>query len=224
MRPISPAEHPALEADLRRLFPDLYEPEVRQALLQEGQLLELHEGDRLMEMGQYIKLLPLVLNGSLKVMREDDEGRELLLYHVMPGQSCAMAITCCMGDARSNVRVIADEDTTAIAVPTRLLDDWSTRYRSWKAFVMHQYQRRFDDLLNVVDGIAFRKLDDRLWKTLQERARRGGSPLVKASHQELADELHSSREVISRLLKQMEREGLIRMGRQQVELVKGASA
>jgi CRP/FNR family transcriptional regulator len=129
-----------------------------------------------------------------------------------------------MGDARSNVRVIADEDTTAIAVPTRLLDDWSTRYRSWKAFVMHQYQRRFDDLLNVVDGIAFRKLDDRLWKTLQERARRGGSAVVKASHQELADELHSSREVISRLLKQMEREGLIRMGRQQVELVKGASA
>ena len=85
---------------------------------------------------------------------------------------------------------------------------------------MHQYQRRFDDLLNVVDSIAFRKLDDRLWKALKVRAQRGGDNVVKASHQELADELHSSREVISRLLKQMEREGLLRMGRQQLELLK----
>ena len=213
-------QRPALEADVRRLFPDLYEPEMRQALMEEGSFVELQEGDRMMEPGQYIKQLPLVLTGSLKVMREDEEGRELLLYHVVPGQSCAMAITCCMGDARSNVRVIADEDTTAIAVPTRLLDDWSTRFRSWKAFVMHQYQRRFDDLLNVVDSIAFRKLDDRLWKVLKDRAQRGGDPVVKASHQELADELHSSREVISRLLKQMEREGMVRMGRQQLELLK----
>jgi len=211
---------PALEADVRRLFPDLYEPEMRQALMEEGTLLELQEGDRMMEPGQYIKQLPLVLTGSLKVLREDEEGRELLLYHVVPGQSCAMAITCCMGDARSNVRVIADEDTTAIAVPTRLLDDWSTRFRSWKAFVMHQYQRRFDDLLNVVDSIAFRKLDDRLWKALKDRAQRSGDNVVKASHQELAEELHSSREVISRLLKQMEREGMVRMGRQQLELLK----
>jgi len=213
-------QRPALEADLRRLFPDLYEPEMRQALMEEGSFVELQEGDRMMEPGQYIKQLPLVLTGSLKVMREDEEGRELLLYHVVPGQSCAMAITCCMGDARSNVRVIADEDTTAIVVPTRLLDEWSTRFRSWKAFVMHQYQRRFDDLLNVVDSIAFRKLDDRLWKALKDRAQRGGTNVVKASHQELADELHSSREVISRLLKQMEREGMVRMGRQQLELLK----
>jgi CRP/FNR family transcriptional regulator len=106
-------------------------------------------------------------------------------------------------------------------VPTRLLDEWSTRFRSWKAFVMHQYQRRFDDLLNVVDSIAFRKLDDRLWKALKDRAQRTGGTTVKASHQELADELHSSREVISRLLKQMERDGMVRMGRQQVELIKG---
>lgn len=210
----------ALEADLRRLFPDLYEPEVRQAIMEEGSYMELAEGDRMMEIGQYIKQLPLVLSGSLKVLREDQEGRELLLYHVLPGQSCAMAITCCMGDARSNVRVIADEDTTALVIPTRLLDDWSSRFRSWKAFVMHQYQRRFEDLLDVVDGIAFRKLDDRLWKALKERAQRGGGTVVKASHQELADELHSSREVISRLLKQMEREGLVRMGRQQVELLR----
>lgn len=213
-------ERPALTTELRKLFPDLYEPEVLEAVMQEGTVIQLQEGDRLMEMGQYIKQLPLVLSGSLRVLREDEEGRELLLYHVLPGQSCAMAITCCMGDARSNVRVIADEETEAIAVPTRLLDDWSSRFRSWKAFVMHQYQRRFDDLLNVVDGIAFRKLDERLLKTLRDRSQRAGSPVVHASHQELADELHSSREVISRLLKQMEREGLVRMGRQQVELLR----
>jgi CRP/FNR family transcriptional regulator len=219
MSPIPLPERASLEVELRDLFPDLYEPELREAILKEGSLVELVEGDRMMEIGQYIKQLPLVLSGSLKVLREDQEGRELLLYHVLPGQSCAMAITCCMGDARSNVRVIADEDTKAVAVPTRLLDEWSTRFRSWKAFVMHQYQQRFDDLLNVVDSIAFRKLDDRLWKALKDRAQRTGGTVVKASHQELADELHSSREVISRLLKQMERDGLVRMGRQQVELV-----
>lgn len=221
MSPIPLPERTALETELRTLFPDLYEPEVRQAILEEGGYVELKEGDKLMELGQYIKQLPLVLTGSLKVLREDQEGRELLLYHVLPGQSCAMAITCCMGDARSNVRVIAEEDTTAVTIPTRLLDEWSTRFRSWKAFVMHQYQRRFDDLLNVVDSIAFRKLDDRLWKVLKDRAARSGDKVVKASHQELADELHSSREVISRLLKQMERDGMVRMGRQQIELVRG---
>ena len=108
---------------MRDLFPDLYEREVRQAILEEGSLVELVEGDRMMEIGRYIKQLPLILSGSLKVLREDQEGRELLLYHVLPGQSCTMAITCCTGDARSNVRVIADEDTKAVAVPTRLLDE-----------------------------------------------------------------------------------------------------
>lgn len=203
-----------IEQWLQEQFPDIYEVEARKVLLENGHVMEVKAGDLLMDIGQYIKFIPLVLKGSLKIMREDNDGHELLLYYIHPGETCAMSLTCCQSDARSNVRAVAEEDTLALAVPVQLLDRWTTEFRSLKSFVLLSYQRRFDELLKTIDGIAFQHLDDRLIAALETRGRH---KVLHVTHQELATELNSSREVISRLLKQLEHQGRVRMGRGKLE-------
>jgi CRP/FNR family transcriptional regulator len=207
--------------DLKSLFPDLYEPTLIDAIKEKGLFFQIHSGEHLIDIGQYIKFMPLLLSGGLKIMREDNDGRELLLYHIQPGETCAMSLTCCMGDAKSTVRAEAEEDTTLIAIPIQLLDQWSTQYISWKHFIMSTYQKRFEDLLRTIDGIAFQKLDDRLIHLLKEKVNKHGQRIITTTHQEIANELHSSREVISRLLKRMENDGWLQLGRNKIEWLKG---
>jgi CRP/FNR family transcriptional regulator len=213
--------HPVedLGQTLRRLFPDIHEPEARAAILEAGHLHELKAGDIWMDIGGYIKMIPLVLAGALKLIREDDEGHEMLLYFVGPGETCALSLTCCMSEARSTVRVVAEEDTVLLALPIRKMDEWTDHFRSWKSFVLLTYQRRFEELLRTVDSIAFQKLDTRLLDLLHERARKSGTQVIASTHQELANELNSSREVISRLLKALEKDGVLKLGRQRIELI-----
>ncbi|MBM3427527.1 MAG: Crp/Fnr family transcriptional regulator [Bacteroidetes bacterium] len=211
-----------IEADdlqhLTQFFPDLYEPQIKAAIIERGTWMEIKEGEMLMDIGQYIKFMPLIMSGNLKVLREDDDGKELLIYHVAQGQTCAMAITCCMGDARSNIRAVAEEDCTVIAIPTQVLDEWSSKYSSWKHFVFKSYQSRFEQLLQTIDSIAFKKLDDRLEKWLESKSKLTEDGIIHATHSEIANELHSSREVISRLLKKMENQGQLTLGRNKIEM------
>jgi CRP/FNR family transcriptional regulator len=122
-----------------------------------------------------------------------------------------------MGDAKSNVRAEAEENTTLIAIPISLLDQWSTQYVSWKHFIMKTYQKRFEDLLKTIDSIAFQKLDDRLLQLLKEKSLKSADQTIHSTHQDLANELHSSREVISRLLKRLENEGVVKLGRNKIQ-------
>lgn len=206
---------------VKTLFPDFYEPALIQAIAEKGVVFQIRSGEHLIDIGQYIKYMPLLLQGSLKIMREDNDGKELLLYHILPGETCAMSLTCCMGDAKSTVRAEAEEDTILIAIPIQLLDQWSSQYESWKHFIMRTYQKRFEDLLRTIDGIAFQKLDDRLIQLLQEKAAKQTHGIITTTHQEIANELHSSREVISRLLKRMENDGWLVLGRNKIEWLKG---
>jgi CRP/FNR family transcriptional regulator len=204
--------------NLQQLFPDLYESQIKEAILEYGTWMEIKEGEMMIDIEQYIKFMPLIMAGNLKILREDNDGRELLIYHVSQGQTCAMAITCCMGDARSNIRAVAEEDCQVIAIPTQVLDEWSSRFSSWKHFVFKSYQARFEELLETIDSIAFQKLDDRLEKWLDIRSKNAEDRIVHATHSEIANELHSSREVISRLLKKMENQGLLTLGRNKIEM------
>lgn len=203
---------------LSATFADLYEKNIKDAISETGQIMEIPEGEILIDIGQYIKMMPLLLSGSLKILREDNDGKELLLYHVHPGETCAMSITCCMGDAKSSVRAVAEEDTKLIALPTRIMDEWSNQYPCWKHFIMRTYQRRFEELLNTIDSIAFQKLDDRLERWLKEKTARSPDRVIQITHQEIASELHSSREVISRLLKKMEHQGTLELGRNKIKM------
>jgi CRP/FNR family transcriptional regulator len=205
---------------LQERFPDIYETEARQTLIDHGHVMEVPSGDFVVDIGQYIKYIPFVLEGMLKVMREDADGNELLLYYIRPGETCAMSLTCCQGESKSNVRAVAEEDALILAVPVKMLDQWTTDYRSLKSFVLLTYQRRMTELLNTIDGIAFQKLDDRLINALREKQKSQHSSTLTTTHHELAVELNSSREVISRLLKQMEHEGVVKLGRGKIDLIR----
>ena len=205
-------------AEFQQVFPDIYERETVEAILEIGKLKKLRADDWMVDIGDPIVYMPLLLKGQLRILREDEEGHELLLYYIRPGETCAMSLTCCSGNAVSNVRAVAEEDSELLLLPIQIIDEWTTKYPSFKSFILKTYQHRFEELLNTIDSIAFHNLDDRLSQLLKQKSEKEGSEL-KTTHQELANQLNSSREVISRLLKQMERKGKIQMGRNKITLL-----
>lgn len=205
-------------AEFQQVFPDIYERETAEVVLGTAKLKKLRADDWMVDIGDSIVYMPLLLKGQLRILREDEEGHELLLYYIRPGETCAMSLTCCSGNAVSNVRAVAEEDSELLLLPIQIIDEWTTKYPSFKSFILKTYQRRFEELLNTIDGIAFHNLDDRLSQLLKQKSEKEGS-VLKTTHQELANQLNSSREVISRLLKQMERKGKIQMGRNKITLL-----
>jgi CRP/FNR family transcriptional regulator len=205
-------------AEFQQMFPDIYERETVEAILEIGKLKKIRADDWMLDIGDPILYMPFLLKGQLRVLREDAEGHELLIYYIRPGETCAMSLTCCSGNAVSNVRAVAEEDSELLLLPIQIIDDWTTKYPSFKSFILKTYQKRFEELLNTIDSIAFHNLDDRLSQLLKQKSEKEGSEL-KTTHQELANQLNSSREVISRLLKQMERKGKIEMGRNKITLL-----
>ncbi len=202
------------------IFPLFTDDELLEALTKEGRLQAFAAGDYVMDKGMPVEYIPLLLKGSLRIMRRDDEDRELLLYYLRAGETCASSLTCCMDQSVSEVEALAEEDTEVLNIPAHLVNDWMDKFPEWKAFVMRIYHDRFQELMETIDAIAFQQLDERLIRYFNERIdNQGGDPVIKASHQEIANDLHSSREVISRLLKQMEKKGMVKLGRNRVEVL-----
>lgn len=204
---------------IRKHFPQLSNPEMLADIEEKGRVMKVPAGQTMMDIGSYIKMMPLVTKGAIKVLREDKSGDELFLYFLYPGQSCAMTVQCCMANAPSTIRAIAEDDTELIALPVDVMDKWLMEHVSWKNFVLMTYSERFTELLNTIDSIVFQNLDERLMDYLKEKSKIAGSLVLKTTHQDIAYDLHSSREVISRLLKQLERKGVILLGRNKVEVL-----
>jgi len=202
---------------LRRHFPMLADRKLQEEIVEVGQIMTYKAGEIIMEPGSYVRMLPLLVEGSIKVSREDDRGNELFLYYLTPGQTCSMSFTCCMMHKKSEIRTVAEEDSTFIGIPIRYMDAWMSQYQSWKNFVMTTYDDRMMELVQTIDSIAFKRLDERLEEYLERKTEATGSPSLQATHQDIAFDLNASREAISRLLKKMEREGQVRLGRNQVE-------
>lgn len=205
---------------LRQHFPQLAEPQLLEEIAEIGRILEFPAGEVMMDYGSYIKFIPLLIAGSIKVSREAEDGSELFLYFLTAGESCTMSFSCCMADKRSAIRTTAEEDTTILAIPSRYLDDWMMRYRSWKNFVMQAYDARLLELVETIDQIAFKQLDERLLEYLEKRAAVHDSQELQTTHQQIADDLHVSREAVSRLLKTLEKQGRVGLGRNRVTLYK----
>jgi CRP/FNR family transcriptional regulator len=201
---------------LEKRFP-YFEQELRDAISLEGKLLEISEGEELIREGQYIKSFPVILEGVVRVFRLDEEGRELLLYYLNPGEVCAMALTCCMGHIRSNIRAVAETPALIIKIPVPMLDQWIVKFRTWKEFVMYAYRKRFDELLETIDSIAFMNMDDRLLKFFTDRYKTTNQTIYIGTHQEIALSLNTSREVVSRLLKKLEHENKVVISRNKID-------
>lgn len=201
---------------LTEAFSYLFEPKLIEEIEKYGDWKRQPSQQIFMEPGEKVTHMPLLLEGSLKVLREDDKGDELLLYYIESGDTCAMTLTCCMGNAISNLRAIVEEDALMVMLPVDKMEQWIVEYRSWRSFVLNSYNNRMNELLTAIDSLAFKKLDERLWQYLVDKVKITSSTELSITHHEIADELNSSRVVISRLLKQLENSGKIQMNRNSI--------
>jgi CRP/FNR family transcriptional regulator len=189
------------------------EKELQNEILTIGVKKTFEPNETIIREGQFIGSFPLVLKGLIRVSRTNEEGNELLLYYLKEDEVCAMSLTCCMARQTSNINALAEQETQVIMLPVELLDSWMTKYPTWKQFVMQTFQNRFKELIDTIDSIAFMKLDERLIKHFVDRYKNSGTATFLGTHQDLALQLNTSREVVSRLLKKLEKEGKIELSR-----------
>jgi len=184
-----------------------------------GQLKKFPAGSVILQEDSYIKAIPLVLNGSLKVMRTDSEGHEILLYYITPGESCIMSFLGGIHNETSKIKAIVEEDAEILFIPVEKASEWVKKFPEWADFIFKLYHKRFEELLTAVNAIAFQKLDMRLLQLLKQKAELYQSKEIKITHQQLADELGTAREAVSRVMKQMENEGLVILARNKITLL-----
>lgn len=201
----------------QQLFPQ-FEQELIATIEKEAVEKTFHADEIIMRTGQYIKSAVLVLEGRIKIYRENDEGGEFLMYWIGPGNACAISLICALQSQASEIMAKAEEETKVLLLPVQMMDELMNKYKSWYQFVIQTYRNRFNELLSVIDNIAFRNMDERLEFYLKRHSSEKGKPIIELSHQQIADDLATSREVISRLLKKMEQRKLVKLHRNMIEL------
>ena len=205
--------------ELTESYGAIFEKDLINEIAQVGTFKEVPEGFKLIEIGDYIKGIPLLISGAIKILREDNDGDELLLYYLEKGDTCSMTMACCMGDSKSEIRAITETDSKLIMVPMQKMEEWTVKYKTWRNFVFNSYHERLNELLSTLDSIAFDRMDTRLISYLKEKARINKGDIINNTHQEIAYELHSSRVVISRLLKKLEQMGSIELHRNHIKIL-----
>ncbi|GIV32933.1 MAG: Crp/Fnr family transcriptional regulator [Chitinophagales bacterium] len=196
----------------------MLDPLTLQKLEKLGSIQHFHTGETILAENTYIRSIPMVIRGTLRVMRTDEEGREILLYYVREGESCIMSVLGSLTHDMSKIKAIAEEDTDILLIPVSKANELIKTDPRWIDYVFRLYYKRFEELLDLVNSIAFQKLDQRILDLLRKKSQLSGSPEIQITHQQLADELGSSREVISRLLKHMENKKIIRLSRNRILL------
>lgn len=201
---------------LSKMFTD---PILKEKFEQHATLTKVAEGTVLMEPGKYVKIIPFVIKGCIRVLRQNNSGEETFLYHIMPGETCALSLSCCSSLLPSEVKTIAEEDTEFWSVPIQYLEEWQ-QYKEWKEFIAMTYQNRFNKLLRAIDDIAFENMDERIWRYLLARARAKETTTINISHEEIAKELNIQRESATRLIRKLKDLGLVETGRNQIKILK----
>jgi CRP/FNR family transcriptional regulator len=204
---------------LKEAYGYIFEEELLKEIAAVATYKEFKADDYLIEIGDYIKMMPLLLTGAIKILREDDNGDELLLYFLERGDTCAMTLTCCMGQSKSKIRAIAETDGSLLMIPVEKMEEWLTKYKTWRNFVFDSYNIRLKEMLEAIDTLAFMNLDERLYKYLTDKAKVLGNTEIHNTHQQIAYELHTSRVVVSRLLKSLEIQGKIKLHRNKIEVL-----
>jgi len=205
--------------DFRKQY-NFLEKELLDEIRGKGVVKTFQSGETLIREGHFISSFPLILKGLIRVSRTNQDGNELLLYYLRENEVCAMSLTCCMANMKSSIMAYVEEKMEVIMLPVALLDEWMCKYQTWKQFVMQSYQLRFRDLIETVDTLAFMKLDERLENFFKTRHSKSGETTFYGTHQYLALQLNTSREVISRLLKKLENEGKIELSRNFIDFHK----
>lgn len=207
-------------ADYIHPFASFFEPPLLSELESKSMLMDVRAGDTMLNIGQTIRAVPLIVSGAVKVSRINDEGQELLLYYVKAGESCAMTFNCCMLSQTSVIRGVAEEDSLLLCIPLPLMEEWMVKYPSWKKYVMTTILNRFTEIIKCIDEVAFKKMDERLISYLKEKSAIVKSSVLNLTHQQIGDELGTNRVVISRLLKKLENEKRLLIYNKQIKLLR----
>ncbi len=206
-----------ISTDLFKKLKSFSEPELQKEILKHGKILKANKGDILIKEGQYLNFLPIVIKGQLRVYQEKDD-REILLYYVGPEQTCMMSLSSAYFDYNSAANGIAMEPTEILVLPSYLISEWQLKYPSWNKFIIKTFKSRYDELLNSFGSVAFKPIQTRVKEYLTDRTKNGNSKKVEISHQTLANELGTTRVVISRILKQFEKEKALKLYRGYIQL------
>jgi len=177
------------------------------------------EDATIIEVGDYIKSMPLLISGAIKILREDEHGDEIVLYYLEKGDTCAMTLSCCMGQTKSKIRAVAETDVELIMLPKEKMAEWLGKYKTWQSYILQTYHNRMDELLEALDTIAFLKMDERLFKYLKDKAMVTHNDVLNVTHKQISEDLHTSRVVISRLLKKLENESKIQLFRNSIKVL-----
>ncbi len=206
------------ENEVAKRFPTLEKALVR-AIVEVAEMKTFAEGEVLMRSGQNIRSAILVLDGLVKIFREDEQGSEFFMYYLDAGKACAISLVCALGSETSGLMAKAVTEATVLAIPLQYVDEWMGTYKSWAQFSVSSYRERFDELLQTIDHVAFRNLDERLVYYLKRHHEKMGTQHLHLSFTEIAHDLNSSREVISRLMKKLSEKGMIQQHRSQIEII-----
>ena len=204
---------------LQEKYSHILDEKLLEEISQIGMFRSFKKNDIIIDIGQPLKFIPLLISGNIKILREDNDGNELLIYFLEAGETCTMSLTCCMGTTKSKIRAVAEKDSSLVMIPVENMLQWFHNNRSWRTFILESYQERFDEMLDTIDNIAFMKMEERLNKYLIEKTKLHGSNTINVKHQDIAEDLHTSRVVISRLLKQLEKEEKIKLSRNKIEVL-----
>jgi CRP/FNR family transcriptional regulator len=204
---------------LQQTYGHLFEENLIDDIVASSTLRDFNEGDVLIDFGDFIKKMPLLISGAIKILREDFDEGELLLYFLEKGDTCAMTMACCLGETKSEIRAVAETKGQVIMIPVEKMEEWLGKYKSWRNYVFNSYNNRLKEMLTAIDNLAFMNMNERLLNYLFEKAKVNKSREVLNTHQEIAYDLHTSRVVISRLLKALEREGRIKLNRATIEIL-----
>lgn len=194
-------------------------PKVREKLIEYGFSKTFNEGEIILNENAYMKAIPIVIKGNIKVFRVDDDGREILLYYINTGESCIMSFLGGIHQDTSKVKAVAEEETEILFIPIQKVTDLIKEFPEWLDYIFRLYHKRFEELLEVVNAVAFKKMDERLLNLLKNKSNISNKKIIAITHEQLANELGTARVVISRLLKQMESERLILLGRNKITLL-----
>lgn len=194
-------------------------PELISKLTQYGVVRHYKAGEMILDENSHIRAIPIVISGTLKVMRTEEDGREILLYYIKAGESCIMSFLGGLHDETSKVRAEVEEDAEILFLPVDKVSLFIREYPEWLDYIFRLYHKRFEELLEIVNAIAFRKVDERLLDLLQKKKQVSGSNTLQVTHEQLANELGTARVVVSRLLKQLEERGQLQLGRNRITLM-----
>ena len=200
-------------------FYENFNPEFQEEIRESGSIKEFKAGDVILDMNAYVNYIPLIISGSMKVMRTEEDGREILLYYITPGESCIVSILSAIKQDTSKIKAIVEEDAEILLISTARAKEWIRKYPEWTEFIFTLYQKRFENLLDIVNSVAFQKVDARIMQLLMQKSELYHSKEINVTHQQIADELGITREAASRVLKQLEKDKHISLSRNKISLL-----